>query len=116
MPDPFELLFYRTNTGSVPFREWLDTVSDPIGFSAVQGRLDRLERGLFGDCRQVGNGVWELRVDTGPGYRAYYALAGKHVVLLLCGGKKRSQTADIRTAKAYWSDYEQRTNVRSRTR
>ncbi len=116
MSESFELLFYRTNTGSVPFREWLDTVSDPIGFSAVQGRLDRLERGLFGDCRPVGNGVWELRVNTGPGYRAYYALAGKHVILLLCGGNKRSQTADIRTAKAYWGDYEQRTNNHIRTR
>ena len=64
----------------------------------------------------VGEGVWELRIDTGPGYRVYYARSGKQVVLLLCGGDKRKQTADIKRAKDYWSDYVKRTRAGGRTR
>ena len=55
-----------------------------------------------------GEGVWELRVDSGPGYRVYYALVGKTVVLLLVGGDKRKQQADIKTAKEYWHDHQER--------
>lgn len=111
-----EVLHYQTSDGRIPFREWLDTVTDPVGYAAVQIRKDRLERGLFGDCEPVGDGVWELRIDTGPGYRVYYARSGKQVVLLLCGGDKRSQKADIKKAKTYWRDYEQRTHSRGRSR
>jgi probable addiction module antidote protein len=64
--------------------------------------------GNFGDCKPVGDGVWELRVDWGPGYRVYYAMAGKHLVLLLAGGDKRKQQADIDAAIARWSDWQQR--------
>ena len=56
-------------------------------------------------CR---DGVWELRIDTGAGYRVYYAIAGKQVVLLLCGGDKRTQDADIRQACEYWQDWQRR--------
>lgn len=59
----------------------------------------------------VGEGVWELRIDAGPGYRVYYARSGKQVVILLCGGDKRKQKADIKRAKEYWSDYEKRTRT-----
>ena len=111
-----EVLHYQTSDGRIPFREWLDTVTDPVGYAAVQVRKDRLARGLFGDCEPVGDGVWELRIDTGPGYRVYYARSGKQVVLLLCGGDKRSQKADIKRAKTYWRDYEQRTHSRGRSR
>ncbi len=116
MTDEIEVLHYQTSDGRIPFREWLDTVTDPVGYAAIQVRKDRLARGLFGDCEPVGDGVWELRIDTGPGYRVYYARSGKQVVLLLCGGSKRSQKADIRTAKIYWRDYEQRTHSRGRSR
>jgi putative addiction module killer protein len=111
-----EVLHYQTSDGRIPFREWLDTVTDPVGYAAVQVRKDRLARGLFGDCEPVGDGVWELRIDTGPGYRVYYARSGKQVVLLLCGGDKRSQKTDIKKAKTYWRDYEQRTHSRGRSR
>ena len=111
MTDPIQVLHYQTADGRIPYREWLDTVTDPVGFAAIQVREDRLARGLFGDHKRVGDGVWELRVDTGPGYRVYYARAGKLVVILLCGGDKRSQKTDIKTAKAYWKDYEQRTRT-----
>ena len=64
---------YQTSDKRIPYREWLDTVRNPVAFAAVQLRVDRLERGLFGDCAPVGEGVWELRIDYGPGYRVYYA-------------------------------------------
>jgi putative addiction module killer protein len=111
-----EVLHYQTSDGRIPIREWLDSVTDPIAYAAIQIRQDRLARGLFGDCKPVGEGVWELRIDTGAGYRVYYAHSGKRTVLLLCGGDKRKQKADIKTAKAYWRDYEQRTHPRGRSR
>lgn len=116
MTAAIEVLHYQTSDGRIPFREWLDTVTDPVGYASIQVRKDRLARGLFGDCEPVGDGVWELRIDTGPGYRVYYARSGRQVVLLLCGGNKRSQKADIKRAKTYWRDYEQRTHSRGRSR
>ena len=74
MTGAIEVLHYQTADGRIPFREWLDTVNDPVAYAAIQVRKDRLARGLFGDCKPVGEGVWELRIDTGPGYRVYYAL------------------------------------------
>ena len=116
MTESFELFFYQTVDGRIPYQEWLDSMRDPVAYAAIQSRTDRLKRGLFGDREPVGAGVWELRIDTGPGYRAYYARSGKRVVLLLCGGDKRKQAADIKRAKDYWSDYEERTAARGRTR
>lgn len=74
----------------------------------IVARVDRVKAGNFGDHKPVGGGVWELRIDYGPGYRVYYALAGRQVVLLLCGGDKRKQSSDIRTAIAMWNDYTER--------
>ncbi len=107
---------YQTSGGRIPFREWLDSVSDPVAFAAVQLRVDRLERGLFGDCEPVGGSVWEMRIDTGAGYRVYYGRSGKRAVLLLCGGDKRTQKADIKRAKEHWKDYEERKRAGGRTR
>jgi len=104
----FEVLHYQTRDRRVPFQEWLDSVTDPIVFAAIQKRLDRLERGLFGDCKSVGGGVLELRIDVGQGYRAYLARRGTTTVLLLCGGDKSTQKADIKRAKDYWKDHETR--------
>ncbi|MGA3210999.1 MAG: type II toxin-antitoxin system RelE/ParE family toxin [Terriglobales bacterium] len=64
--------------------------------------------GNFGDCRPLKHGVWEMRIDWGPGYRVYYAMAGKACVLLLCGGDKRRQSEDIGRAIDYWKDYQER--------
>ncbi len=71
-------------------------------------RMDRLADGNFGDCKPLRDGVWELRIDYGPGYRVYYAMAGRTCLLLLCGGDKRKQAADIDRAVGYWNDYKQR--------
>ncbi len=70
----------------------------------------RIEHGNFGDHRFCRDGVWELRIDVGTGYRVYYALPGHSVVLLLCGGDKRRQDADISRAVILWQDWQRRTD------
>lgn len=75
--EPFELLYCQTRDRRLPYKEWLDRMRDPVAYAAIQSRTDRLKRGRFGDCEPVGEGVWELRIDTGPGYRVYYARARK---------------------------------------
>ncbi len=71
----------------------------------ILARLLRLENGNFGDHKAVGEGVFELRIDCGPGYRVYFGLDGSEIVVLLGGGDKGSQEADIRAAKERWADY-----------
>lgn len=104
----YEVRHYFTAAGVDPFLEWLDALRDSQAQARILSRIDRVERGLFGDVEPCGEGVWELRIDWGPGYRVYYALAGKTVVLLLVGGDKRKQQADIKTAKEYWHDHQER--------
>jgi putative addiction module killer protein len=110
----YELRHYLTAAGTDPFAEWLKALRDRQAQARVQVRLDRLERGLFGDVEPCGEGVWELRIDWGPGYRVYYARAGDTVVLLLLGGDKRKQPADIKKAKEYWHDYQERTQTQGK--
>jgi putative addiction module killer protein len=74
----------------------------------IVARLQRLRSGAFGDCRPLRAGVWELRIDHGPGYRVYYARAGERVVLLLAGGDKRTQAVDVELAVNYWIDWQRR--------
>ena len=76
----------------------------------IDARIGRMHEGLLGDCKPVGDGVWELRIDWGPGYRVYYAQSGKRVLLLLCGGDKRRQKADIKRAIDFWKDWQRRMN------
>jgi putative addiction module killer protein len=73
-------------------------------YGIIMRRIDRVESGNFGDCRAVGQGVSELRVDEGPGYRVYFGLDG-NMVILLNGGTKKTQSSDIKTAQEYWKDY-----------
>jgi putative addiction module killer protein len=75
----------------------------------IATRIDRLSLGNFGDCKALREGVSELRIDWGPGYRLYYAMVGRKCVLLLCGGDKRKQTSDIKRAIEYLEDYKERT-------
>lgn len=104
----FEVRRYTTADGIDLFGRWLEALRDRQAVARVLRRVDRLERGLFGDCKPCGGGVWELRVDWGPGYRVYYARAGKTIILLLCGGDKSTQQADILRAREYWNDYSRR--------
>ena len=86
----------------------MDAVRDMRARVAILRRLERMKVGNFGDHKFCRDGVWELRIDTGPGYRVYYAQAGQTLVLLLCGGDKRSQQADIERAVTCWKDYQRR--------
>jgi putative addiction module killer protein len=82
------------------FSKWLKALRDPLGRRAVLRRIARIvSTDHFGDHAGVGDGVSELRIDVGPGYRVYYTLRGELVVLLLCGGDKDSQERDIGRAK-----------------
>jgi putative addiction module killer protein len=85
----YEVRHYLTASGRDVIDDWLDSLQDDRAAARISERVNRLEAGNFGDCRPVGGGVWELRIDLGPGYRVYYAMAGRTVVLLLCGGDKR---------------------------
>ena len=87
------------------FEAWLDRLADATAVARIIARLDRLQAGNFGDHKPVGESVWELRIDHGPGYRVYYAIAGRRVVLLLYGGDKRKQSSDIRRAIGILKDY-----------
>ena len=110
----FEVRHYITAAGADPFAGWIASLADRQAQARVQARIDRLERGLLGDTRFCGEGVWELRIDWGPGYRAYYARAGERIILLLLGGDKRKQQADIERAKEYCRDYQQRTKTQGK--
>ena len=90
--------------------DWLQRLRDSQAKVAVVRRVTRVELGNFGDHKFCRDGVWELRIDVGPGYRVYYALSGHRLVLLLCGGDKRTQDADITRAVGYWQDWQRRTD------
>lgn len=80
------------------FANWIDNLRDLAGRARIQVRIERLAQGLFGDVKPVGQGVSEMRVDCGPGYRVYFKRRGRELIVLLAGGDKSSQAADIRTA------------------
>lgn len=89
------------------FRRWWTKLRDQRARALVAARLDRLAYGLAGDVQPIGNGISELRIHYGPGYRVYYQQRGTTILVLLCGGDKGSQAEDIKTAKrlaADWSD------------
>ena len=88
------------------FTEWVKSLGDAVGRIAILRRIDRVEEGNFGDRRFVGDGVWELRIHYGPGYRVYYGEDGPVVVLLLFGGVKRTQWQDILRAQKLWAEYQ----------
>jgi putative addiction module killer protein len=108
---PYELKIYETDDGKAPFSFWLDSLRDRESRARIKKRLDRVELGNLGDHRSVGDGVFELRIDCGAGYRVYFAQAEMLIVLLLCGGDKSSQDRDIIKAKQFWADYQQRENA-----
>jgi putative addiction module killer protein len=103
-----ELRFYQNSAGTQPFVEWLRALNDRQARTRVEARLARVTVGNFGDVEPVGEGVMELRIDWGPGYRVYFARVGQVIVLLLCGGDKRTQQKDIKRAKAYFEDFKTR--------
>ena len=100
-----ELLRYRRADGREPFTEWLNGIRDKVAQARIRVRLRQLQAANFGDSASVGEGVIELRIHVGAGYRAYCGRHGAAVVLLLCGGDKGSQAGDILLAKKLWSEW-----------
>ena len=103
-----DVLHYLDEHGADPFQDWLDCLTDLRARLAIYQRVSRLVDGNPGDHKICRSGVWELRVDVGPGYRVYFARPSRETVLVLNGGDKRRQRRDIERAIAYWTDYQRR--------
>ena len=101
---PVEIRYYQTASKRRPFQEWLDSL-DSVVQQIVAVRLARIRRGLFGDIEPVGEGVFELKIDVGPGHRIYLGRIGNAVVLLLHAGDKKRQSRDIERAQGFWQDF-----------
>ena len=103
-----EIRIYQDSEGRAPFQRWLQAVQDRAARAKIRARLARVEAGNFGDCKPLRDGVWELRVDVGAGYRVCYAHVGDRVILLIGGGDKKSQSRDIERSVKLLKDWEQR--------
>jgi putative addiction module killer protein len=109
MEDAIEIRQYVSRAGKDIFDDWLSRLADARAQAKIAIRIDRLAAGNFGDCKPLRQGLCELRIDWGPGYRVCYAWVGRTCVLLLCGGDKRKQASDIDRALMYLKDYKERT-------
>lgn len=106
----YEIRHYLTPDEKDVYLDWLKQVRDTVAKIAVVRRVNRIEQGNFGDHKFCRDGVWELCIDVGAEYRVYYAISGQLIVLLLCGGDKRTQNKDIERACTYWQDWQRRTD------
>lgn len=102
-----EIQIYRDKNGNEPFEQWLSSIKDNPTWARIDNRLKRVRLGLLGDHRLIGEGVFELRLDFGPGYRIYFGRIGPEHILLLTGGDKSSQRRDIAIAKQYWKHFKE---------
>lgn len=109
----FELRSYVDEHGRAPFEAWLLDI-DHGAQAKVTIALTRLQGGNTSNVEGVGEGVSELKLNWGPGYRVYFGQDGRTIVILLCGGTKKRQSQDIATAKARWADYGARRSARAR--
>lgn len=96
------IVYYKTQQDKEPFKDWLIALKDPRAKSKIVKRLIRLTLGNPGDHAACRDGVWELRIDEGPGYRVYYAWKDNNIYLILLGGDKRKQQDDIEQAIVWW--------------
>jgi putative addiction module killer protein len=112
--EPREIRRYIRPDGRIPFLEWYCALGDGKAQVKVDARLERVSLGNLGDYKSVGEGVCELRINYGPGYRIYIRQIGATIVLLLCSGDKSTQKQDILKAKEYSADYEKNENAYQR--
>lgn len=103
-----KITIYKTSTRKEPFTKWLHTLDNRVQ-TILLTRIGRVRLGNFGDCKYItgSNGIWELRVDYGPGYRVYFGKERTTIIVLLIGGEKRSQNRDIVKAKKHWLEYKE---------
>jgi putative addiction module killer protein len=103
-----ELRYYTDSEGRKPLIGWLEALRDVKGRAQIRARLARVESGNLGDCKPLRDGIMELRVDLGPGYRVYLSRQGPLLVLLLCGSDKGDQDRAIKLAIEYLNDWKER--------
>jgi putative addiction module killer protein len=102
-----KILIYQASLGKAPFREWLLSKKlDPKTRAKIRAKIELLSLGNYGNCKSVGAGVYELKIDYGPGYRVYFGQKGDEIIILLCGGDKSTQPKDIKTAQLLWKTFE----------
>ena len=100
--------YYRKENGVVPYLDWYHSLRNDEVKDMVLTRLDRVRQGNFGDYKSVGGGIFELRFKMGPGYRIYFGMEGKTLIILYCAGDKDTQSRDVRLAQEYLIDYRRR--------
>lgn len=101
----YQIDIYQTSQGKEPYREWVESLDKTV-LVRIDARLTRIEKnGNFGDCEPVGNGVFELKFDFGPGYRIYFGYKTDTNLILLLGGYKKGQQKNIDKAQEYWLEY-----------
>ena len=105
---PRTIRTYFTPVGREPFQEWFAQLKDSKVRSAILTRIDRLRSGNFGDCRRLTGNLYELRIHYSAGYRIYFGDLDGVIVILLCGGTKRTQQRDIQRAMSYWQEFRSR--------
>ena len=111
MENVIEVRHYLSRAGKDVFDDWLSRLADTRAQEKIAARINRLAAGNFGDSKLLGQGLSELRIEWGPGYRIYYAMVDKVCVLLLCGGDKRRQSSDVNRAIEFLKDYKERTGA-----
>jgi len=102
-----EVREYLDAKGNSPYAKWFDRLNVTAAVK-VATATHRMEQGNFSNVKGVGAGVYEYRIDFGPGYRIYFGKDGERLVILLAGGTKKRQDADISAAKSNWRDYKRR--------
>ena len=96
---------YVASNGKSPVKIWLDEL-DYEFIGRINDRLKRLKYGNFGDYKNLGEGVFELRIHFGSGYRIYFGKENRSLVILFCAGDKNTQVSDVKKAKLYWKEYQ----------
>lgn len=105
-----KIRIYKTRGLKEPFNTWLTKVKDKRDQMRIRRRIDRLELGLLGDCKHISKDLFELKCHFGPGYRIYCTERNDNIIILLLGGNKRSQNDDIKKARTFISDLQERNN------
>ena len=104
----YKIIHYETDNKVDVFAKWFDRQRDNKAMARILARIEYMRDGNFGDCKPLISGLWEARIDIGQGYRLYYSIVGKEIVLILCGGNKSEQKRDISKAVQYLEDYKSR--------
>lgn len=112
---PYKIIIYETPAGKSPFSKWLNDLDIEIR-ARIQLRLDRIEMGNLGKSEPLRGGLYELKINIGPGYRIYFGKIKGHIILLLCAGDKKSQQKDILRAREYLAEHEEYSIFRTKTK